>query len=562
VYNGEIYNFLEVKAELIALGHRFSTKSDTEIIVHGWEQWGESCVDRFRGMFAFVIWDEPKQTVFCARDRLGVKPLFYSWLPNNQFIFGSELKALTSHPSLSKLVDPFAVEEYLTFGYIPDPRTIYRSASKLPAAHCLTFKVGDKSAQARRYWRPSYEKIAISQEDALVELDQRLMEAVKYRLVSDVPLGAFLSGGVDSSLVVAAMSRLNPERRVLTSSIGFDVPEYDETRYALAVAERYNTNHQTQIVSIDDVALVPELFKLYDEPFSDSSALATYRVSEEARKRVTVALSGDGGDELFGGYRRYRMHVGEEAVRRATPSPIRKLLFGGLASVYPEGQWLPRSLRAKNTFRALARSPLESYFRAMSVIPDTDRADLLSPALKKELHGYSALEVFKKHADEFEGDDPLDFIQHIDLNTWLSGDINTKVDRASMAHSLEVREPLLDHKLLEWAASLPSKLKISPSNGKILLKQRAEKLLPRETVHRPKQGFSLPIDQWFRGPLKTLLSSHLDSNEALAQLINIDQVKKLLDDHNRASVNHDRKLWAILSLAEFTKREMGDVAHA
>jgi asparagine synthase (glutamine-hydrolysing) len=241
---------------------------------------------------------------------------------------------------------------------------------------------------------------------------------------------------------------------------------------------------------------------------------------------------------------------------------MRKVLFGGLASVYPEGQWLPRSLRAKNTFKALARSPLESYFRAMSVVPDADRASLLSPKLRAELSGYSAIEVFKNHAAEFEGDDPLDFIQHIDLNTWLSGDINTKVDRASMAHSLEVREPLLDHKLLEWAASLPSKLKISATNGKILLKQRAEKILPRETVHRPKQGFSLPIDQWFRGPLKTLLSTHLDSNAALAELVDIGQVKKLLDEHNRATANHDRKLWALLSLAEFAKREMGGVTNA
>ena len=338
VYNGEIYNYRELIGELAPLGHVFRTRSDTEVIVHAWEEWGEACVERFRGMFAFALWDKNRDTLFLARDRLGVKPLYYALL-GGTFIFGSELKALLAHPAFARELDPLAIEDYFAFGYIPEPRTIYKSARKLPPAHVLTVRRGEALPEPREYWDVRFTlDNPIGEREAEHELVARLQESVRLRMISDVPLGAFLSGGVDSSAVVATMAGVS-EEPVNTCSIAFRDPAYDESKYAEQVAKRYRTNHFVERVDSDDFDLIDVLARIYDEPYADSSAIPTYRVCQLARKHVTVALSGDGGDESFGGYRRYRLHLAEERVRAMLPLSMRRSVFGLLGRAYPKLDW-------------------------------------------------------------------------------------------------------------------------------------------------------------------------------------------------------------------------------
>ncbi|MDZ7651166.1 MAG: XrtA/PEP-CTERM system amidotransferase, partial [Burkholderiaceae bacterium] len=463
VFNGEIYNYQSLIPELEALGHRFHTRSDTEVIVHGWEAWGEGCVQRFRGMFAFALWDENRQKLFMARDRLGVKPMYYALLPDGHLIFGSELKSLIAHGALERRIDPHAVEDYFALGYVPEPRTIFSTALKLPPGTTLVLQRGNVTGglpAPRVYWDPRFTgDSSIGAEDAQAELLSRIRESVKLRMIAEVPLGAFLSGGVDSSAVVAAMAGLSAEP-VNTCSISFADPAFDESRYARMVAERYRTRHFVDQVESDDFDLIDTLARLYDEPYADSSALPTYRVCQLARRHVTVALSGDGGDESLAGYRRYKLHMMEEQLRQSLPLGFRRPVFGLLGSVYPKADWAPRILRGKTTFQALARNSIEAYFHSMSILKEDLRSRLYSSRFKAELGGYNAFEVFRRHAANAGTNDPLSQIQYIDLKTYLVGDINTKVDRASMAHALEVREPLMDHPLVEWLATLPSSLKL------------------------------------------------------------------------------------------------------
>ncbi|MEO9136839.1 MAG: XrtA/PEP-CTERM system amidotransferase, partial [Casimicrobiaceae bacterium] len=455
ILNGEIYNYQSLAKELAGLGHVFGTRSDTEVIVHAWEQWGEACVERFRGMFAFALWDRNVETLFLARDRLGVKPLYYALLPDGRLIFGSELKSLVAHGGFSLELDPCAIEEYFALGYVPEPRTIFTGAEKLPPAHVLRVRRGDTAIAPREYWDVHFTgDNRLAQADAESELVARLDESVRLRMIADVPLGAFLSGGVDSSAVVAMMAEASPAP-VNTCTIAFADPAYDESAYARMVADRYGTRHFVDRVESDDFDLIDVLARVYDEPYADSSAIPTYRVCQLARSHVTVALSGDGGDESFAGYRRYRMHLAEERLRSSMMPSIRKPLFGLLGAAYPKADWAPRVLRAKSTFQALARDSVSAYFHSMSILRDPMRRELFTPMLRARLGGYNAVEVFQRHARRTAGADPLSVIQYVDLKTYLVGDINTKVDRASMAHSLEVREPLMDHPLVEWLASLP-----------------------------------------------------------------------------------------------------------
>ena len=362
VFNGEIYNFQELATELTALGHIFRTHCDTEVIVHAWEQWGEHCVDRFRGMFAFGLWDRNQQTLFLARDRLGIKPLYYSLLEDGTFIFSSELKALLIHPDFIREMDPHAIEDYFAYGYIPEPKTIFRQAFKLSPAHILRLHSGQSVPQPRAYWDVPFATCeSISMQEAEEELIVRLRESVKIHLMTEVPLGAFLSGGVDSSAVVAMMANLM-EEPVNTCSISFGDPAFNESQYAQKVADRYHTQHNVGQVDQDDFDLIDKLATLYDEPFADSSAMPTYRVCELARKRVTVALSGDGGDENLAGYRRYRWHLYEERMRSMLPLGFRKPLFGLLGNLYPKADWAPKVLRAKSTLEALARDSWKATF--------------------------------------------------------------------------------------------------------------------------------------------------------------------------------------------------------
>ncbi|HLL12411.1 MAG TPA: asparagine synthase (glutamine-hydrolyzing), partial [Rubrivivax sp.] len=392
VFNGEIYNYQDLIPELQAAGHVFTTKSDTEVIVHAWELWGAECVKRFRGMFAFVLWDRNRQTVFMARDRLGVKPLHYALLDDGTLLFGSELKSLMAHGGLRRDIDPAAVEEYFALGYVAEPRTIFRQARKLPPAHTLLFRRGQAlgELQPQPYWDVRFTlDNPIGLEDACEELRRRLSESVKLRMIAEVPLGAFLSGGVDSSAVVAAMAG-HSNGPVNTCSIAFDDPQYDEAAFARMVADRYATNHRVETVASDDFDLIDTLAGLYDEPYADSSAIPTYRVSQLARKHVTVALSGDGGDETFGGYRRYRLHMMEERMRSTLPASIRQPVFGLLGRLYPKADWAPRVLRAKTTFEGMARTSVDGSFHSMSLIREPMRSQLYSPTFKAQLAGYSA----------------------------------------------------------------------------------------------------------------------------------------------------------------------------
>jgi asparagine synthase (glutamine-hydrolysing) len=555
VFNGEIYNFQTLTPELQTLGHTFRTHCDTEVIVHAWEQWGEACVKRFRGMFAFAVWDRHRETLFLARDRLGIKPLYYALLPDGQCIFGSELKALLVHPALPREIEPRAVEDYFAYGYVPEPKTILRHAFKLPPAHTLTVRRGQPLPAPQSYWDVPFVPVPVKDEKAAgEELICRLREAVQIRLIAEVPLGAFLSGGVDSSAVVAMMAGLSAEP-VKTCSISFGDPRFNESEYAAQVAERYHTDHRVEAVDPDDFALVDRLAELYDEPYADSSALPTYRVCELARRQVTVALSGDGGDENLAGYRRYRWHLYEERWRALLPPGLRRAVFGALGRIYPKADWAPRVMRAKSTFEALARDSIAGYFHSVSILGDPLRNQLFSDSFRKELQGYQAVEVLHEHARRAPTDHPLSLVQYLDLKTYLAGDILTKVDRASMAHALEVRVPLLDHPLVEWLSGLPPAWKLQGQESKYLFKKALRPYLPDTILYRPKMGFAVPLASWFRGPLRERVrAAILGPPMAESRLFNLDFLRQLVDQHQSGRRDNSASLWSLLMFEAFLRR--------
>ncbi|MFK7795173.1 MAG: XrtA/PEP-CTERM system amidotransferase [Gammaproteobacteria bacterium] len=555
VYNGEIYNFPELMEELQAAGHTFRTRCDTEVIVHAWEQWGEACVERFRGMFAFAIWDRNKNTFFMARDRLGIKPLYYSILPDGNLIFGSELKSLMIHPGLGRDIDPRAVEDYFAYGYVPEPKTIFRDTFKLSPGHSLTIKRGERIPEQREYWDvPFILHPAMDETEASEELIRHLKEAVDIRLVSEVPLGAFLSGGVDSSAVVAMMAGLN-ESAVNTCSISFGDPKFNEASYAQQIADQYKTDHRVEQVDPDDFDLVGKLGGLYDEPYADSSAMPTYRLCELARKNVTVALSGDGGDENFAGYRRYRWHNYEERIRSALPLGIRKPIFGALGHMYPKADWAPKIFRAKTTFESMARDTSQGYLHSVSLFSDKQRNLLFNKSFKNELQGYNAVEVLRHHANRAPTDDPLSLVQYMDMKTYLVGDILTKVDRASMAHSLEVRVPLLDHKFVEWISGLPPKMKLKGTEGKYIFKKSLEPHLSQDILYRKKMGFGVPLASWFRGPLKEKVNSAiLGEKLASTGMFNQKYLSHLVDQHQSGVRDYSAPIWSLLMFESFLHR--------
>jgi asparagine synthase (glutamine-hydrolysing) len=556
-YNGEIYNYRELTEELKGLGHTFRTRCDTEVIVHAWEEWGEDCVHRFRGMFAFGLWDRNKQVMFLGRDRMGVKPLYYTMLPDGFFAFSSELKALRTLPGLDREIDPQAVEDYFAYGYVPEPKTIFKGALKLSPGFTLLQKVGAPLAQPVQFWDVPFKLHgAMSEQDAQEELLTRIREAVKIRLVAEVPLGAFLSGGVDSSAVVAMMAGLN-EGPVHTCSIAFNDKAFDESEYASMVAAQYKTDHYTETVDTDDYGLLDTLAHLYDEPFADSSAIPTYRVCQLARKRVTVALSGDGGDENLAGYRRYRYAMAEQNVRGRIPDSLRKPVFGTLGRLYPKADWAPRVFRAKTTFEALARDTVEGYFHGVSIMSDAMRDKLFSPAFRSGLQGYRAIDVMRGHAAKAPTDDPLSLIQYIDMKTYLPGDILTKVDRASMAHALEVRVPLLDHQLVEWISGLPSGMKLKGGEGKYIFKKSLESHLPHDILYRKKMGFSVPLAGWFRGPLaQRVRDSLLGPLLAGTGIFNHAFLQELVEHHQSGRRDYSAPIWTLLMFDAFLRKEM------
>jgi len=555
VFNGEIYNFRELRAELQGMGHVFRTPSDSETIVHAYEQWGEDCVQHLRGMFAFAIWDRPNQTLFMARDRLGIKPMHYALLDDGMFAFGSELKSILCLPNLAREIDPLAVEDYFAYGYVPEPRTIFSGARKLLPGHTLTLRVGQPMPKSKQFWDVPFTAHApMSEREMEEELVVRLREAVQSHLISDVPLGAFLSGGVDSSAVVAMMAGVS-DTPVNTCAIAFNDPAFDESEYARQVAERYKTNHQAETVDKDDYGLIDTLAGLYDEPYADSSAIPTYRVCQLARKRVTVALSGDGGDENFAGYRRHRMAMGEERVRSMLPLALRKPVFGFLGKAYPKADWAPQMFRAKTTFEALSRDLTEGYFHGVSVNNDRVRKQLFSQGFQQRLQGYRAVEVMRGYAANAPTDDPLSLIQYLDMKTYLPGDILTKVDRASMAHALEVRVPLLDHQFVEWVSGLPSSSKLRNGEGKHIFKKALEPYLSEDILYRKKMGFSIPLSSWLRGPLaETMRRAVLNPALLDTGIFNANYLQQIVGEHLAGTKDHAVTLWSVLMFDAFLRK--------
>ncbi len=554
VFNGEIYNFLDLFKELQSLGHKFRSRCDTEVIVHAWEEWQEDCVQHFQGMFAFAIWDQNDETLFLARDRFGEKPLYYTLLDDGRFLFASELKGLLLHPDLRREIDPRAVADYFSYGYIPDPRTIYRDVAKLPPAHSLRMRRGKPAEKPREYWDVRFDARPQHDEGELcAELAERVRKAVGMRMMADVPLGAFLSGGVDSSAVVAMMASLS-QAPVNTCSISFDDAAYDESRYAQMVADRYHTNHFTRAAAADDFALIDRLATLYDEPFADSSALPTFLVCSLAREQVTVALSGDGGDELFGGYRRYYWHQHEHRMRSLLPAMLRRPVFSLLGASYPKMDWAPRFLRAKATLQNLARDTTEAYFNSVCATPAPIQARLFSRSQLSELQGYQPIDILRGHIARAQTDDCLSQVQYADMKTYLPGDILTKVDRASMAKSLEVRVPLLDHDLVEWLATVPASLKLKGREGKYVFKKALEPYLPREVLYRPKMGFAVPLKAWFRGPLRERVRKIVTSGSLVETgIFDVPYLNTLVERHQAGVADNSSVIWSLIMFESFLR---------
>jgi len=501
VFNGEIYNYRELRAELSAFGAEFHTDGDSEVIIAAWQRWGPDCVTRLHGMFAFAIYDLERRSLFLARDRLGVKPLFYSRLSDGSLIFASELKALVAHPLLRRDIDPLAVEDYLAWGYVPDSRSILKGVEKLAAGHSLLLRHDTPMSAPQCWWDLSFaERRRGSAADLEAELLHLLEQAVTSRMVADVPLGAFLSGGVDSSSVVALMAKASTSP-VKTCSIGFDEAGLDESNYATAVATRYATDHRSRMVGSGDFEHIDHLAWMFDEPFADASALPTWRVCQLARENVTVALSGDGADEALAGYRRHVFLHNENRVRGLVPAGLRKPVFGALGAIYPKADWAPQKFRAKTTLLALAADSDEAYANALSVTAPGIREALYTDEFRRLRGSYRAEQTLFDVMARAPARSGLDRAQYADLKFWLPGDILTKVDRTSMAVGLEAREPLLDHRLIEFAASLPESMRIRGGQGKWLLKSAMRKFLPDDILFRPKQGFVTPIAAWLRGPL-------------------------------------------------------------
>ena len=552
VFNGEIYNFPRLREELLARGHRFRTRSDTETIVHAYEEWGEECVKYLRGMFAFALWDEKQKKLFLARDRLGIKPLYF-YHGRDLFLFGSELKAILRHPEVPREIDPEALSDYLSLLYVPAPKSMFRYLKKLPPGHVLT--LSGKKLKITPYWDLDFSVTETRDEDDWAEaLLEKLKEAIKIRLISEVPLGAFLSGGVDSSAVVALMAELMPEP-VVTNSIGFTEEKFSELPYAREIARLFGTNHHEYVVTPEASQIVDLLAYYFDEPFADSSAIPTYYVSKIARQNVTVALSGDGGDENFAGYRRYYFDRLENRLRRYLPSFLRKTFVYGLARIYPKADWLPRPMRAKYFLTNLSLSPARAFFNSVAQLLPWEKEKILAPALRKFLRSYDSAELFEnlyqKVAQQTE--DPLSRVQYLDFKTYLVDDILTKVDRASMAHALEVRVPILDHEFVELVARIPSRLKLKGRQSKYIFKKALSRYLSWEFLNRPKQGFNVPLAQWFRKELKESTEKALFS-ASLREIFDVRHVKRLWQEHQRGLRDHSSILWAILMFQKWYEK--------
>jgi asparagine synthase (glutamine-hydrolysing) len=546
VFNGEIYNYLELREKLEKLGHTFYTNSDTEAIVHAYDRYGADCPKHLRGMFAFAIWDERTQELFLARDRVGKKPLLYAQV-KGQFLFASEFSALLLHPQLSRDIDTEALDHYLSFMCVPAPLTAYRAIRKLEPGHSLRLRRGE--IRIERYWQPDFtHKLKISEEEAGQRAIEVLRDAVKVRLMSEVPLGAFLSGGIDSSAVVALMSEESSEP-VKTFSIGFEEQDFSELHHARRVAQHVGSEHHEFIVRPDAMEVLPLLVEHYGEPYADSSAIATYYVARETRKHVTVALNGDGGDESFAGYERYAaMQLAEKYHR--LPAVFRESVVEQAASLIPTSESRRSRLRDVKRFLQAGSLPrVERYLRWISVFDEDAKSDLYSRSFQQETKNVHPRELLDPWFARANGAGIVDATLMADIMTYLPNDLLVKVDIATMAVSLEARSPFLDHKVIEFAASLPEKLKLRGLTSKYLLKQVLKHLLPAENLRRRKMGFGVPIAHWLRGELQRFLRETLLSEKALSRgLFKPDAVKRLIEQHTSAQRDYSAQLWTLLML--------------
>lgn len=549
VFNGEIYNFRELREGLVKRGHRFRTRTDTEVMVHLYEEVGERLPEYLNGMFAFAIWDQRKRQLFLARDRFGEKPLYYTAaIPGMRFCFASELKAMAVVPGFPQKRNRQAIADFLSFAYIPDPATAYEDVFKLQPGQSLT--VTERGHTVRRYWKPEF---AVDGEanfkQSAEELEALAEDAVLCRMVSDVPLGGFLSGGVDSSAVVAFMARQAP-RAVKTFSIGFTHKRFDETHFARLVAGRYQTEHREQIVTPAVEEVLDTLVEHYDEPFGDSSAIPTLYLARMTRQHVTVALSGDGADEVFAGYRRYRMGVAEDRARRLLPGWFRRRVVGLGARYYPKFDYLPRVFRAKATLAGISSELADAYFSAMTSLRDEALRAALSPEMNRALGDYSPRAAYRERFQPYAHLPALQQMQAVDFETYLPGDILVKVDRATMAHSLESRAPWLDYRLAELAGRLPVDYLLKGGVGKRIFKEAVRPYLPAQLPARTKMGFVAPLGQWFRGSLKPLFEAAVLRSQ-MEEYVSLGEVRRIWAEHQAGLRNHRVTLWNLLMLARW-----------
>jgi asparagine synthase (glutamine-hydrolysing) len=554
-FNGEIYNFVALRRELRGLGHRFRTRTDTEVIVHAYERWGIRCVERLRGMFAFAVWDRRRRRLFLARDRVGKKPLFYA-RQADRFLFASELQSLLADPTVPREVDLAALDAYLSYGYIPAPATAFRGVAKLPPAHRLTLDLQPGAGEVRveRYWTLGYgPTLRVTEAEACEAFREKLTEAVRLRMVSDVPLGAFLSGGIDSGIVVGLMAGLS-DRPVRTFTIGFEEAAYDEADQARRVAERWGTDHHPLVVRPDALAVVGTLARHFGEPYADSSAVPTYYVSKLTREGVTVALNGDGGDESFAGYGRYLAHRLAGRIGRV-PGLCRTA--SALARGLPDSTDPRNRVRQARRFLASLGQPAERrYARWLTFFRSEAKGRLYTEEFRQQLGPAAPAPWLESLFGEAEGLDPVDAAMSVDVRSYLPYDLLVKVDITSMANSLEARSPFLDHEVMELAARLPARFKLRGRTSKYLLKRAFADLLPAENVRRPKMGFGVPVGQWFRGPLRGLVHDTVLSREAAGRgYFRPQEVQRLVDLHLEGRADHSYQLWNLLML-ELWHREV------
>ena len=553
VFNGEIYNYRDLRKDLESRGHQLFTNSDTEAILRLYEDFGADCVQHHRGMFAFAIWDSVDRSLFNARDRVGKKPLLYSHRPNGDLVFGSEFTALLEHPAVSREIDHQALDAYLSFTCVPAPMTAYKEIRKLEPGHWLRWKNGE--IETKRYWLPDFsKKIDISEEEAIEETTRLLRESTRLRMISEVPLGAFLSGGVDSSVVVALMAQ-ESSTPVKTFSIGFDDEEYSELKYARIVADHVGAEHHEFVVKPDALEILPTLVEHYGEPYADSSAVPTYYVARETRKHVTVALNGDGGDESFAGYERYVAMRMAESYRKI-PGFLRKPFLEFPVSLLPTSEVRRSRVRdAQRFFRSASKPRVERYLQLNSAFNRAAKSELYTRDFAAELNGHDAADVLGKWFKTANGSGIVDTTMMVDQMTYLPNDLLVKVDIASMANSLEARSPFLDHNVIEFAAKLPESLKLNGTDTKSFLKKVAARLVPREVIYRRKMGFGVPVGKWFRAEMKDFVREVLLSEKSLNRgVVRPEAIRRYVDEHTEARQDHSFRLWTLLMLELWFQR--------